>query len=504
MPYLMGIDAGTSVVKCAIFDDQGETVAVSSHSVPILTPHSGWAEQDPVSVWGAVCACTRSALAKAGIHAGEIAALGVCAQGDGLWLVDADLRPVRPAPLWLDGRAGALVEAWQGEGADREYYRWTGSVLFPGVQAALLRWMELHEPHVLRRARWGLYCTDWIVACLTGRVVTDRSNGSRATRALETGAWSPELARVLGLGTGSDLLPEVVDGGTVFGTVSPAAAAATGLPAGLPVASAMIDVSACLIGAGGVVPGNAVTILGSTALSTVISSAPVLEPEVVGINLPLPCGGWARLMSTMAGTLNLDWVLGLVDLDLPTAMSEAASVPPGAGGILFLPFVSPGGERAPFVKPTARAGFFGLGQQTGRAQLVRSVLEGLALAVRHSYAHLPAVSGSVRLVGGGARSPGWCQILADMLGYEIEVLSTEELGALGVALSAGVTLGVLPDLPVALQQWVKPRHRYNPGPAAPLYGDLFRLYTALIDSQMPLWDQRAAISWPTSPNNTEL
>ena len=425
-------------------------------------------------------------------------AIGVAAQGDGCWLVDERLRPIVDSPLWLDGRAASVVSGWATDGVDRAYFQATANVPFPGAVPALLRWYELNDRRSLETARWLLCCADWVVACLTGTVTTDPVNASRGVTDTAHPGWSPGLARVLGLSDWSHLLPPVSSLGR--GNLTARAARATSLPSGLPVMAGTLDAAATMLGAGVAEPGDALTILGTTALNAVVAQGPVFEPEMVGFNTPMPSGGWSRTLAAMAGTTNAGWVAGLLGLRGPSAperlVSLAAGAPPGAGGILFLPFVAPGGERAPFVRPSARAGFVGLDTGTGRAALARATLEGVALAVRHCRSYLPESRDPLRITGGGSRSRLWCQIIADLLRQRVVRVEVEEPGALGAAMLAAVAIGDLPSLSAGIERWVRRGEGFRPGGAADAYDELYQLYVHAIEAHLPLWDERDRTVWP--------
>lgn len=497
MLYL-GLDIGTSVIKASAFDDAGDLVTTARESVSIVRRHAGWAEQDPLAVWRAVARCVRR-VAAANL-ANEWRAVGVAAQGDGCWLVDEDLRPVAPAALWMDGRAAQLVESWVAEGTDRAYFAATANVPFPGAVPALLRWYEIHEPETLRRARWLLSCADWVVARLTGSVTTDHVNAARSVRDTGHAGWSPTLAASIGLGDWSHLLPPSSPSAGLRGAVTPPAARETSLPVGLPVMAASLDVAATMVGAGAAVPGDAVTILGTTALSAVVSEQPVLTPDMIGFNTAMPWAGWARSMAAMAGTTNADWaaqVLGLRGSGADHRFFDLAeSAPPGAGGALFLPFIAPGGERAPFVQPAARAGFFGLDASADRATLARAVIEGVGLAVRHCHAFLPHSSDPVWITGGGARSRMWCQVIADLLRRPVVRADVSEPGALGIVMTAAVALGDRAWQSTTMERRIQRGQTFEPGPAADAYDELYSLYVRVIADHRELWDIRAKTVWP--------
>jgi sugar (pentulose or hexulose) kinase len=331
-------------------------------------------------------------------------------------------------------------------------------------------------------------------------VVSDPVNRARGVTDAGLPGWSHSLAAALGIADWSRLYPPVSASIGPRGTITEGAARQTGLPVGLPIMAAMLDAAASLLGAGIAQPGDALTVLGTTALSAVVAEGPVWEPEMIGFNWPMPTRGWARNLASMAGTTNADWAARLLGFRGRGGAARLAALaegaPAGAGGCVFLPFTAPGGERAPFVKPSACAGFVGLNAETSRAILARSVLEGVALAIRHCYASLPPAKAPVRITGGGSRSRAWCQIIADTLGREVIRVDVEEPGATGVAMAAAAAIGDITSVATAAEDWVRLGERYRPTEAARIYDALYRLYTHAIDSQSKLWDERATTSWP--------
>ena len=500
MKLYLGLDVGTSVVKASAFDASGATIATARERMPVSRSRPGWAEQDPVAVWRAVARCMRRLSTVTPAH--EWRAIGVAAQGDGCWFVDGQLRPVGPAAVWLDGRAAPIVESWIADGTDRAYFRETANVPFPGAVPALLRWYELHDLQTLARARWLLSCADWVVACLTGTVTTDPVNASRGVTDTALAGWNCELAAALGLGDWSHLMPPMKPALSVRGAITARAARETSLPIGLLVMAASMDVYATMLGAGVAEPGDALTIIGTTALNTVVVEGPVFEPEMVGFNGPMPSRGWARSMAAMAGTINVDWVANMLGLrgsrPAERLVELAAEAAPGAGGVLFLPFIAPGGERAPFVRPSARAGFVGLDAGSDRAVLARATVEGVALAIRHCHSFLPESCAPLWVTGGGSRSRLWCQVVADMLGRRVVRVDVEEPGTLGMAMSAAVAMGDLPSMSGGIERWVRRGDAFDPVGAGGVYDELYALYVHAIQAHVPLWEERVSTAWPAS------
>ncbi len=503
---LLGVDVGTSLVKAVIFDAHGAELGLGSRSVAVAAPHPGWAEQDMDTVWEAAAEAIRAALYEAG--PGEIAAVAVAGQGDGAWMIDGDGRPVRPAPLWNDGRAAETIERWEREGALRDLYRRGGTVLWTGSQAALLSWFVEHESAALERTT-AVFCSkDWIRYRLTGTIGTDETDGSIPFMDLAGRSVSIEQAAIVGLEGSIEFVPEVSRSTDVVGAVTREAAAATGLTEGTPVVAGVLDVAANAIGVGAIDGGQAMVILGTTALAAVILDEPRFEPADVGASVcHAPEGRWMRALGSMAGTPNLDWYLeamggGIIaDAEamgrdrFAVLEDEIAASPVGASGVIYHPYLR--GERVPFIAPDARGAFFGLGMETTRGDLARAVSEGVAFAIRHMFEAVGAPVSQVRLCGGGSSSQTWSQILADVTGARMIEAAGSQFGALGAAIVAGIGVGLYQDYETAVERCVRVQRTHEPDPERQArYDERFALYTDLIDAVRPHWGRLTGASPP--------
>lgn len=505
--FLLGIDTGTSVVKTLIFNVEGEEVSFSSRRLSIETAKPGWAEQDMNEVWQAVKETIQESLKKSDLAASNIAVVGISGQGDGCRLVDKHLKPVRKAILWLDGRAGEVVTRWEKEGTDLAGFRISGSATFSGTPAAIIKWLEKNEPHSLKKAKHFLFAKDWIKLKLSGKVSTDPSDASRAPINIKDRVYSDELFKLFGLSAYQDLFPRIIPSLEVAGEVSSEASEEVGLKEGTPIICGMIDVVATPVGLGAIYDGQAFSIVGTTCFNAVVTDQLILEPVGVGMTLvhALP-DKFVRSMPSMAGTPNLDWFIkefcssevGLGkkgEGNLYEVLEEKVKeVPLGSEGVLYHPYINPGGERAPFVKPSARAQFFGISLRHSRWHLLRSVYEGVALSMLDCFKHIPVQISEVALTGGGAKSSLWCQIFADVTGKTIKTLRTTELGALGAAIGGGVAVGIYPHMEDAVKRVVKFEKEYYPRPENhQKYQLIYQLYQNLYQRVWDAWDMRLKV-----------
>ena len=466
---VIGVDIGTTVTKAAAFDASGRLVARAAAATTWQSPRPGWAEVDMEALWQHVAATLRDLCAR--LASGDtVAAVGISAFMGGAWLLDTAGDPVRSAILWNDARAAAVLDQLRdepvrslrdtedGDSRRTESAGWTAhsgqdllarsfaiscNALTPGFSLVVLRWLRDHEPAVLERARTALFAKDWIRFRLTGELATDGSDASHAPGDAVRRTYSKEILADWGLAELASLLPPVLPSEAVAGTVTVEAAAATGLPAGTPVVTGLADVSSILVGGGVVAAGQASTILGSACLNSVVTDQPVWEPRGIGLSFLIPPARWTRTMPNQTGTLALEWFKReLAPGSDDAALDEAAArVPRGARGLLFHPYLNGTGVLAPVYEPHARGRLWGLATEHTRWDILRSIYEGVAYAVADCADLLPPATGPSVLLGGGAGSRLWRQIIADVTGRAYTVAATPEPGALGVALLGGVAAG---------------------------------------------------------------
>jgi len=431
-PVLIGVDAGTTLTKAVAFSAGGEPLARAARPTRVDRVVAGWYEQDPDLVVDSVVAV----LAEVAAKAGPVLAIGVTAQGDGLWLVDDTGRPVRPAISWMDGRAASIVEEWDAEGLLTEGYRRTGTLMFPGASGPLLAWLAAHEPATLDAATTAAYCKDVVLQRLTGVRATDPSDASAPFGDPFSLAYDEQLLAKCGLADYRHLLAPAST--APMGELTTAAAAATGLPVGTPVVAAPYDLPASAWGAGVGAVGDGLLILGTTLACQVLVDALDTSGEPAGLTLRTwQEGRWLRALPAMVGTAALDWSLRLISAgldDLPEMLAEGS-----ADGLTVLPYLSEAGERAPFVAPRARGRVDGLHLSTRPADLIRAVCEAIAYSSRHCLT-AAGLKGELIACGGGLASSAWAQIFADVLDRPIRVLAGQEVGARGAALAAASAL----------------------------------------------------------------
>ncbi|HEY4805122.1 MAG TPA: FGGY-family carbohydrate kinase, partial [Paraburkholderia sp.] len=467
---LIGIDAGTSVIKAVAFDLSGRQIAVASVPNRYATSADGAATQSLDQTWKDCAQTLRDLGAKVGGLARRTRALAVTGQGDGTWLVGAGDRPASAAWLWLDARAASTARRLQQGPASRARFEATGTGLAACSQGAQIAHMAMTTPEVLERTEVAMHCKDWLYLKLTGVRATDPSEASFTFGNFRTRRYDDTVIEALGLSAWRGLLPDIVDGTETTHPLSSEAAAATGLLEGTPVCLGFVDIVLTALGAGIHTEGAAgasCSIVGSTGMHmrAMRNEDVHLNAQGTGyvIALPLP-GMSAQVQSNMAATLNVDWVLNLAsDLlkQFGFSLSQAdrmkyidgwlQSGRPGA--LLYHPYISDAGERGPFVDPNARADFIGLTSESRYPDLLRAVVEGLGMAARDCYTSMGlAMPDELRLTGGATRSRAMRGVLGAVVGAPTRISAREEAGAAGAAMMAAVALGVYPDMEACIAE----------------------------------------------------
>ncbi len=489
-PVVIGVDGGTTAVKAVAFDLDGSVRCLAHRGVKVEYGSHGEAEQDMNAIWEAVADCLQEVTAQ--LVADDIIGVGLTGQGDGAWLLDEDRQPVRKAATWLDGRAGERVATWQADGRAAKVLAVTGTTIFPGLAPILLDEFTTSEPDALARARHLVYCKDWLRSRLTGEVATDYTEASRNFLDVRTATgFDPDLPGELGLAEAAAWLPPIRRADEQGGTVTAAAAERTGLPEGTPVAVGMIDVAVTGVGLGALDDGAAWLILGTTGfVGTLLGSVQERHSDE---SMVLATGRGRQVMeffAPMTGTPNLDWIratLGFAEQSWAEVETLARSAEPGSGGVVYLPYASPGGERAPFNDPNASASWLGLSVTTTPAEILRSVYEGVAYSLAECIQVL-GIEQDLIVSGGGFRSDLVCQILADITGKRVTRQDAPEAGARGAAVLALTAAGYEPDSHKAAKMLATSMSSFEPDPELrDVYALAHRVYRDSRDALRPQW-----------------
>lgn len=457
---LLGIDVGTGGTRALVVaDDGGVLAAAACDHAPFVSPQAGWAEQSPADWWRATLAAVRAALTQAAVDARTIRAVGFSGQMHGAVLLDADLRVLRPAIIWCDQRSDAEC-AWLNDaiGADALLSHTCNPALTNFTLSKLL-WVRTHEPDVWRRVRHVLLPKDYVRLQLSGTLAMDVTDAS-GTLMFDVARrrWSRDV--LAGAEIDPSVLPHAFESAEVCGRVSAEGARASGLIEGTPVVAGAGDQAAGATGIGVTRPGVVSATIGTSGVVFAATDRPATDPRG---RLHTFCHAspqrWHVMGVTQAAGLSLRWLrdqLGSPGEGYDALTDEAARVPPGADGVLWAPYLM--GERTPHLDPHVRAALVGLVASHHRGHIVRAVLEGVTFSLRDSFTifeELGVPVSSIRIGGGGARSPLWQQIQADVYGRPVEKVIVDEGAAYGAAILAGVGAGVWPNVDEAADALVR-------------------------------------------------
>lgn len=502
---LLGIDIGTTSVKAALLTPGGHLEGVKSVDYPIHYVRPGWVEQQPEDWWKATCLAVRQVLSSVPHGPARVAGLAVSAQAPTLLALDRDGQPLRPALIWMDRRAEAEAQQLVERLGAETIIRISGNRPDAYYIAAKMLWFKNHEPELLAKTHQFAQINGYINYRLTGTLTLDNAHAALLQlRDYEANTWSAALCDACGADPAQ--FPSVCPGYQIQGEVMPEAAEATGLLPGTPVLVGTVDGAAAAIEAGVGEAGIAAEMTGTSTVLILPSTGGITEPALISMPHALP-GMHLTLGAMVSSGASLNWYrdqFGLAEQQASTLlnanvfdllMQPAERVPPGSGGVIFLPYMM--GERSPLWHTNARGVLFGLSLATERGAVVRAILEGTAYALRHNLdvARQAGIEArEMRSVGGGTKSALWNQIKADVLGLPV-LLPAAAVGApFGDAVLVGLALGLYSDAAATLRQMVQIKTVYQPNPDhyarySEFYAVFRRLYAHLRDD----YDQLAGI-----------
>ena len=486
----MGIDVGTGGTRAVIVDEKGTVVgsATGEHQ-PFASPQIGWAEQAPEDWWKACGEAVRHALRESGIPAEQIACVGFSGQMHGAVLLDDADRVIRPALIWCDQRTARECEELNQKIGQAQIIQYTCNPALTNFTLTKLMWVRNNEPDLWKRFRRFLLPKDYIRLRLTGEHAIDVADAS-GTLLLDVAhrQWSKAMLAAAGLDESS--VPALFESPDVCGRINAEGASHTGLRVGTPVVAGAGDQGAGAVGMGVVAPGVIHATIGTSGVVFAATDRPAMDPAG---RLHTFChavpGRWHVMGVTQSAGLSLRWfrdTFGPLGSDAYQRLSdEAATAPVGSDGVLWAPYLM--GERTPHLDPNARGALVGLSASHGRAHFVRAILEGVAFSLKDTlqiFAEMKVPVRAIRLGGGGARSPLWRQIQADIYEQEVEIIAADEGAAYGAALLAGVGARIWPDVDTACREAVKVGVRVAPNPVNATvlrerYASFRRIYPAL-------------------------
>ena len=442
----LGIDVGTGGSRAILVDEGGRVAASESvEHEPFASPSAGWAEQDARDWWRASAQAVRALLAS-GVRAEDVRAVGLTGQMHGSVLLDERDEPLRPSLIWCDQRTDEQCRSLTERVGARRLVELTCNPALTGFTLPKMLWVREREPQVWARVRAVLLPKDYVRLRLTGERATDVADAS-GTLLFDVAnrRWSEEMLAAAEID--ASILPPAYESPEVVGRVSASGAEATGLRVGTHVVAGAGDQAAGAVGMGVVRPGAVSATIGTSGVVFAATDRPALDPagRVHTFCHAVP-GRWHVMGVTQGAGLSLRWfrdTFGAGGRDgrdpYELLCEEATAAPPGSDGVLWAPYLM--GERTPHLDPNARAALVGLNASHTRAHVIRAVLEGVAFSLRDTFEIFKEMSvpvEAIRLGGGGARSPLWRQIQADIYGSPVQLVETEEGAAYGAAILAGV------------------------------------------------------------------
>ncbi|KNZ42862.1 xylulokinase [Acetobacterium bakii] len=476
--YLVGIDGGTTGCKTVVFDLDGNIIGSDYREYPCYYPKTGWVEQTAEDITPALFDSCKAAITASGVDPKEILAVGFSSQGSVIGLLDENGKCIRPFVGWQDLRSGEKEIEWITDRMPREdYYQLTGDPLGNIFSITKLVWLKENEPE--NWAKTAMFSThqDYFLKELgADGYYTDLSSASRDGMCdVNNHVWAMEIFDMLEIPL--EKRPKLItEPGKVVGHIPADVAQKTGLAEGTPLCMGAHDQNCCTFGAGAVEDGTAVMVIGTFGSSFVVSDKPIRDPKsrlVVKGNHGV--GNWTieAFSNTAASSYrwyrdtfcDLEKAAGAVSGIDPYELinSQIASVPPGANGITFLSYLQ--GASGSRINSNARGTFVGMCLGTKKADMARSVMEGICYEM-NDIVQAEQEAGikieSIRITGGAAKSPLWCQMLADVFQKPIHILQTSETGCLGAALYAGVGIGAYESCKAAAERAVRISDTYYP------------------------------------------
>ena len=502
--YVLGVDLGTSGTKTVLFDKQGQAIASASREYPLDQPRNGWAEQDPECWWQAARETIRQVIGESGVAPAQIRGLGISGQMHGLVLLDENGQVLRKAILWCDGRTQQECDEITRIVGRERLIRITANPALTGFTAGKLLWVRRHEPEIWKQVRHILLPKDYVRFRLTGEYGSEMSDAS-GTNLLDVPrrCWSGAMLDALDLD--ATLLPPLMESSDAAGTVTSRAAEETGLQPGTVVAAGAGDNAAAAVGTGVVTAGKAFATIGTSGVVFAHADQVQIDPKgrVHTFCAAVP-GAYTVMSCTLAAGLSLKWfrdqfcqaecqTAAQMGEDPYTLMSqEAAQSPIGANRLVYLPYLM--GERSPLLDADARGAFIGLSGIHARRDLLRAVMEGVTYSMRQNLDVLRGMGiapAEMRACGGGARSPFWRQMMADVFALPVRTVKNTEGPALGAAILGGVAAGMYADIPSACAALIRENASQLPDVQRHVdyekYYDLYvSLYPALKDAYRAL------------------
>ena len=480
--YYIGVDLGTSAVKLLLMEESGKIEKIVSREYPLYFPHPGWSEQNPEDWMKEAMAGIKELTSE--IDRSQVAGIGCGGQMHGLVTLDEEDHVIRPAILWNDGRTGAETEYLNTVIGKDKLSQYTANIAFAGFTAPKILWMKKNEPENFAKVKKIMLPKDYLAYCMTGSFCTDLSDASGMLLLdVKNRCWSKEMLEICGIT--EEQLPKLYESWQVVGTLKPEIASELGLSADVKFVAGAGDNAAAAVGTGTVGDGQCNISLGTSG-TVFISSKDFGVDENNALHSFDHADGRYHLMGCMlsAASCNKWWseeILHTKDF----AKEQEGIVKLGENQVFFLPYLM--GERSPHNNPDARAVFFGMSMDTTREEMTQAVLEGVSFGLRDSMEVVRELGIRIQratLCGGGAKSPLWRRIIANIMNLKVDIIESEEGPGYGAAILAAVGCGEYADVEEAAGRLVKIVDTIVPEPELvdryeAQYGKFRRIYPAV-------------------------
>lgn len=462
----LGIDVGTGGSRAVLIDENGQIIASETvEHIPFATPEIGWAEQDPNDWWRASSEAVKKVLAIENVSAEDIASIGLSGQMHGAVLLDENDKVLRPALIWCDQRTQKQCDELTEKVGKERLIELVSNPALTNFTLTKMLWVRENEPQIWAKVKTVMLPKDYVRLCLTGEKATDVADGSGTLLLdVQNRKWSDELLSIVEMD--KSILPKLYESQEITGTISNKCANETGLKLGTPVVAGAGDNAAGAIGMGLAEVGAVGVTIGTSGVVFAVTDIPSIDIKgrIHTLCHAIP-ERWHVTGVTQAAGFSFRWFRdNFAETESFDELVEKASkINSGADGLLWTPYLM--GERAPHIDPDARASLVGLTAKHTKAHVVRAILEGVAFSLRDSleiYKELGIPLESIKLGGGGAKSPLWRQIQADIYGQSVNTLEAEEGAAYGVALLAGVGVGMWNSVVEACNKTIKIKQTVEP------------------------------------------
>lgn len=493
MRYLLGLDIGTSGTKVALFDELGNTISTATYGYDLYQAQVGWAEQKPEEWWNACVNGIKDVIINSKVNSEDIKGIGLSGQMHGLVLLDENNQVIRDSIIWCDQRTGKQCDYMTDIIGKEKLIEITGNPALTGFTLSKLLWVRDNEPENYKKVNKVLLPKDYIRFRLTGVFATEVSDASGMQMLdIKTRNWSDELLQKLEID--KNILADVYESIVISGHVTEEVAKITGLKEGTGVVGGAGDQAAGAVGSGIVSEGIISTVIGSSGVVFAATDMPKFDKEgrVHTLCHAVP-NKWHIMGVTQGAGLSLKWFKDNfcrkeIDEAKEKSMNiydylskEAATSKPGANGVIYMPYLM--GERTPHIDPNVKGGVVGVSLINNHADFVRSILEGVSFSLKNCLDIIEDMKvkiTDIRVSGGGAESEVWRQILADIFNYRLSTIKASEGPALGVAILAGVGVGIYESVEEACQKIIKGQDVVQPNfDNVTLYDKIYEVYNSL-------------------------